>query len=128
MSPMRRELYGNGWEEFSRRIRFERAEGRCECAGECGSASCEAERAAFDPSKEHPGRCSRKHGEPIHDHDGSVVVLTTAHLCHEHGCRDETHVLALCQRCHLNLDRAHHARNASRTRDAKAGQGRMFDA
>ena len=127
MSPMRRELYGPGWETFSEHIRFERAEGRCECTGECGG---------WHPGQEGESntlRCPREHGHTIAEYtldnrDQRKVVLTTAHLCPDKACRDERHVLAMCQRCHLHLDRMHHARNASRTRDAKAGQERMFDA
>ena len=33
---MDRAAYPKDWDEFSRRIRFERAEGRCECLGDCG--------------------------------------------------------------------------------------------
>jgi hypothetical protein len=119
--------YGADWPQFSKRIRFDRAAGRCECRGECGHADCVGVqslrgRALGD------GRCVRRHGEHHFDDqfgDGVLVVLTTAHLCDDKRCRNETHVLALCQRCHLHLDRHHHARNASRTRDAKNGQERL---
>lgn len=112
------ELYGPDWKEFSHRIRFVRAGGRCECMGECDSESCNLERQG--------GRCRRRHGDPIWGvPTDAVTILTTAHLCHDPSCRDEMHVRAMCQRCHLSYDRHLHARNAAWTRDAKAGQGRL---
>jgi hypothetical protein len=74
----------------SSRIRFERAEGRCECTGECGAI-------------EHDGRCDALHGtrHPITD---SIVVLTVAHLDHTpENCADDN-LKAMCQRCHNRYD------------------------
>jgi hypothetical protein len=106
LRPGRKELYGADWPVFSKRIRFERAEGRCECTGEC-------------IGEPHPfGRCAR-------NNDERGVVLTVAHLCHDESCRDETHVKAMCQGCHLRYDAKYHAQNASLTRDAKRGQQRL---
>jgi len=106
LRPGRKELYGADWPVFSKRIRFERAKGRCECTGEC-------------IGEPHPfGRCAR-------NNDERGVVLTVAHLCHGESCRDETHVKAMCQGCHLRYDAKYHAQNASLTRDAKRGQTRL---
>lgn len=99
--PMRREDYPAGWPAISRRIRCERAGNRCE-------------------------RCGAANHEP-HPVTGSRVVLTVAHLPAAAGtmdCRDEV-LAALCQRCHLGLDRAHHLAKAAETRRRKrvaAGQ------
>lgn len=59
-------LYPADWPEISLHIRTVRAEGRCECVGECGR---------------HPGpdRCTALNGKP-HPVTGSRVVLTVAHL------------------------------------------------
>jgi hypothetical protein len=55
--------------------------------------------------------------------EGAVQsVLTTAHLCQDSTCADVTHLRALCQRCHLLLDRHQHRRNAARTRLARLEQ------
>lgn len=105
MSPIRaenRHRYGHDWPKFSRQIRFDRAEGRCECEGECGRGT-------------HEGRCPNRHGEPAYG-TGSKVVLTVAHLCHTPECRE--HVKAMCQGCHLHYDREHHARTRAATRTA----------
>lgn len=94
--PDNRGRYPKEWPEISKRIRFERAGGRCECEGECGH--------------DHEGRCDALHGEP-HPITGSKVILTTAHLNHTpEDCRDEV-LKAMCQRCHLAHDRDHHKAN-----------------
>lgn len=89
--PENRGRYPANWKEISYRIRFVRAEGRCECDGRCG--------------REHEGgRCDARHGFP-HPETGSTVVLTSAHV---HGrtpeqCEDED-LFAACQRCHNRYD------------------------
>lgn len=99
--------YPSDWHEISRRIRFERAGGLCECNGECGA---------------HPGvRCAAEHGQP-HPVTGSRVVLTVAHLDHDTAHNADGNLRAMCQSCHLRYDAAHHARNARVTRARKAGQ------
>lgn len=108
--PENRARYGPDWPEFSQHIRFERAQGRCECTGECGR-------------KTHDGRCPNTHRNPAYG-TGSTVILTVAHLCHTPECR--SHVLAMCQGCHLHYDRHHHAETARATRNAKTGQGRLL--
>ena len=106
--PENRHRYGADWPEFSRHIRFERAEGQCECEGECGRGT-------------HEGRCPNKHGEPAYG-TGSKVVLTVAHLNHTpEDCRDEV-LRHMCQRCHLRYDSSHHRKNARVTRFKKKRQ------
>src|SRR5512142_3562310 len=105
---MKRGLYPPNWEEISRRIRYERAQGQCECLGECGL--------------HHDHRCDERDGEPAKWARGKVM-LTVAHLDHADGpcrCKEQTgqkcsepdHLKAMCQRCHLRLDHPHHMRNA----------------
>jgi hypothetical protein len=94
--PENRDRYPADWKKISQRIRFERAEGRCECTGECGRDT-------------HNGRCSNIHGQFAYG-TGSKVVLTVAHL--DHNLR------AMCQGCHLHYDREHHRETAARTRRA----------
>jgi len=47
------------------------------------------------------------------------IVLTVAHVCHHKSCDELHHLLALCQRCHLNLDREENQRKARATRAAR---------
>ena len=99
------------WEEFSRRIRFERAKGQCECEGECGLHDG---KDLFFP-KAH--RCEERHGMNAKYALG-VIVLTVAHLNRVGGicacsppCAKEDHVKAMCQRCHLRYDVELHLAN-----------------
>lgn len=106
MSPIRREnrdRYPPDWKAISTRIKFGRAQGRCECDGECGRG--------------HDGRCPNRHGEPAYG-TGSKVVLTTAHLNHTPEDCADTNLKAMCQGCHLHYDREHHAQTRATTRRA----------
>lgn len=99
--PENRDRYPKDWAEISRRIRFERAEGRCECEGECLRGT-------------HLDRCPNVNGQPAYG-TGSRVVLTVAHLNHTpEDCRDEN-LRAMCQGCHLHYDLEHHAQTRQRT-------------
>ena len=108
MSPIRAENRGRypaGWPQISKRIRNDRALGRCECDGECG--------------KNHHGRCEARNGHP-HPVTRSKVILTVAHLNHTPEDCDDANLRAMCQSCHLAYDRPHHAATAARTRAAPA--------
>lgn len=95
--PENRARYPTDWPAISRRIRFWRAGGRCECVGECGV--------------QHAGRCARHNG------DNAGTVLTVGHLDHvPENCSDEN-LRAWCQGCHNRYDRAH--RDATRARRAR---------
>lgn len=120
--------YPKNWRAISDSIRFDRAEGRCECTGQCGS--------------DHEGRCDAPHGEDIARlrrdpavwrrcedfscgeyepgwHKAIRIVLTVAHLNHTpEDCHPEN-LMAMCQRCHLRYDRFEHGRNAAETRKRK---------
>lgn len=105
MNPIRpenRDRYPDDWKEISEFIRFTRAEGRCECEGECGRGT-------------HEGRCPNEHGKPAYG-TGSKVVLTTAHLDHTPETRDPEKLRAMCQGCHLHYDRDHHRKTRSETK------------
>ena len=113
--PINRKKYPTGWSEFSRKIRFDRAEGRCECGGECG----------LHKTTRGPRRCIEKHGAKAMFAAGRIV-LTTAHLCDcDPLCAEPGHVKAMCQRCHLRVDNGMHVANARATRERKSGQMRL---
>jgi len=110
--PMDKTKYPKNWSEISKRIRFERAGNCCEWCGVWN----------------HTFR------------EGTWIVLTVAHLgvdkpdgtpgdkADTMDCR-ENNLAALCQRCHLNFDRADHIRNRrinARRRLVEAGQQEMF--
>lgn len=69
--------------------------------------------------------CRAENGKP-HPVTGSKVVLTVAHLDHTpENCSPEN-LKAMCQRCHLNYDKHHHAQTAYATRKAAAKTSDMF--
>lgn len=109
-------IYPVGWKEFSRYIRFDVAQGRCQCTGECGL------------HKTHPGprRCVERDATPAQWARG-MVVLTVAHLCHcDPLCAEESHVKACCQRCHLRIDIPLHRQHMAETRrQALEAQGQL---
>ncbi len=104
---MRWERYPKDWRLISRRVR-EAAGWRCE-----GSP-------AFPD-------CRAANGDP-HPETGSRVVLTVAHLDQDTTNNGRDNLRALCQRCHLNHDRAHHlaVQRANRQRRNDKGQGLIF--
>lgn len=55
------------------------------------------------------------------------VVLTVAHLDHQPENNNRANLVALCQKCHLNYDKDHHAQNAAKTRRAKLASGDLFE-
>jgi len=57
------------------------------------------------------------HNYDAHPETGSLVVLTTAHLCRcLPKCGEPSHLRALCQRCHLSIDNTSHRIRAAETR------------
>lgn len=76
-----------------------RADGRCECEGECNQR--------LDAASRHTGPCEARHREP-HPATRSTVYLTVAHLDHTPENCTETNLKAMCQACHLGYDNEHH--------------------
>lgn len=107
--PENRDRYPDDWDDISANIRFGRADGRCECRGECGRP-----RGYLDTDR----RCRNRHDQLAYQ-TGARVVLTTAHLNHTpEDCRPDN-LLALCQGCHLNHDADHHTATRRRTAAAE---------
>lgn len=122
IKPENKARYPKGWAAFSKAIRFDRAEGRCECTGECG----------LHQTTPGPRRCTETHGHAAKWAKGKVI-LTVAHLDAAGGpcdcpdpCDKPHHVKAMCQRCHLRYDLPRHKANARATREAKSPQARLF--
>lgn len=99
--PIDLKLYPPWWRQFSRHIRYVRANQRCECTGQCG----------LHQPNPLPRRCLETHRRAAVFFRGRVA-LTTAHLCTcDPICANPAHVIAACQRCHLRIDRELHARH-----------------
>lgn len=143
--PCNYKNYPKNWKEFSKRIRFERAKNRCEKCGIrnysvghreenkfCyygGNAHLDNVSHGYEGYKE-----SRELFDYLKDqyeggwfeHKPTMVVLTVAHLDYEGGickcetkCAVDSHVLALCQKCHNGLDAKARRENANRTMKIK---------
>lgn len=116
IKPSERKRYPLDWKNISQQIKI-RAQGRCECMGECGIDH----REIGDP----PYWCFERNGEKARTFRGKVI-FTVAHLDHmPENCAPEN-LKAMCQRCHLRYDRHHHAANARKTREAKSPQLRFL--
>lgn len=77
--PENRKRYPPDWRAISDRIRFDRAEGRCEF---CRTV---------------------EHGKP-NPRTGSIVILTVAHLDHTPENCEDGNLAAMCQQCHNVYD------------------------
>jgi hypothetical protein len=113
--PDLRPLYPRDWPEISRRIRFVRAQGRCEQCGRPHLAllRCLPDGRWFDPV----ARCWRDaRNRPARWPDLEAwarlrttrVILAAAHLDHDPTNNRARNLRCLCQRCHLRHDRPHH--------------------
>ena len=105
IKPENKARYPKNWKEIRAKI-LERADNKCE-----GS-----------PDFPH----YRVENYSKHIETGSKVVLTIAHLDHIPENCDENNLRAWCQRCHLNYDKHHHAKNAHATRRERLNMQDMF--
>lgn len=104
--PENAALYPDNWDEIADYIKWDRAEGRCECDGRCGDPHCHGLKH---------GRCNAKHGEP-HPVNGKKTVLTCAHLDDRNPANcDEDNLGGYCARCHIIYDREQHAESRKET-------------
>jgi hypothetical protein len=134
--PIRAELrwfYPIDWPQISRRIRFERARGRCEgCGRPHGTLVIQlADGRWFDEG----GRTWRDDaGRPapwpdVVEYAGVRewrVWLGTAHLDHNPQNSAFRNLKALCQRCHLRHDRPEHVRRRRHNRRRDRALGDLF--
>ena len=103
--------YPANWQLFRLEI-LQRSNLQCECTGQCG----------IHQPNPFPRRCCELQHKKARFARGQVR-LTIAHLCQcDPPCAIHAHVLAMCQRCHLRLDRFKHAAARLRTQ-AAAGRG-----
>ena len=116
--PIRRELrplYPPQWRELSRKVRFERAGGRCQRCGRPHGAVLRVlpDGRWFDPSRK-TWRDGRGREASWPDLIATIrlretrVVLAAAHLNHNPANNQLRNLRSLCQRCHLIHDRPYH--------------------
>jgi hypothetical protein len=130
-------LYPKDWKEISRAIRVDRAGDRCEWCRVANRAEGARDLTGAFHMKEAIGHMlpddwDRLFGK-VEQPTFITIVLTVAHLGTPHtdgrpgnkhdkaDCRIEN-LAALCQRCHLNFDRADHLARAATTRENKRRQ------
>lgn len=106
IKPENRARYPKNWKQIRAAI-LERAGHQCE--GSPDFPDCRA--VNYEP----------------HPETGSKVVLTIAHLDHVPENCDHSNLMAWCQRCHLNYDKHHHAKNSAKTRRGKMQQVDLVD-
>ncbi len=138
MSPMNFADYPPDWPKISRRIRLERAQGKCEWCGVLNGAYGARDKNGDWHNADDIRGMNHGIGEGLFGDFPRMmkIVLTVAHLGtakpdgtpgdkHDKmDVRDEN-LAALCQRCHLNYDRDDHVRHAMENRDKKRGQTRL---
>ena len=102
IKPENKARYPKDWKLRSHFVRHIRAKNRCEW--------CHA------------------HNGGRHPITGSTVVLTVAHVFdHRPEAASLLNLAALCQRCHLAHDQAHHLATARQTRRAKKAIRDLFE-
>lgn len=113
--PELRPLYPPHWAELSLRVRFERAEGRCQGCGRPHLAvvRCLPDGRWFDEAErawrnERGRRCAWPDLVEIIAARTTRVVLAAAHLDHDPTHNRLRNLRALCQRCHMKHDRDYH--------------------
>ncbi|AJA43744.1 HNH endonuclease [Mycobacterium phage Milly] len=101
------------------RIKFDRADGRCECEGDCGRSH----RFGFHV------RCTNAHGRPAVHGAEKVVTLAVRPLDGDERNTHERNLIAMCQACakrHRAKCKAAAERDAER-RAAEAQHESLFD-
>jgi hypothetical protein len=104
--PENKSRYPKDWPQIAERIKTQRAGGRCECEGECGSGK-------------HLGRCEARHMKR-HPVTKAFVFLTVAHLDHTPENCAENNLKAMCQLCHNRYDADHRKQTRAQTRAEQA--------
>jgi hypothetical protein len=104
IKPENKKLYPKNWNEISRDIRFNRAQGKCEICGVVNYS--------------YINRLTRDICLP--DEESAIrIILTVAHLDHDPANCDSENLKAMCQKCHNNYDISHrkHTRNESKNKN-----------
>lgn len=117
--------YHPDWRSISRQIR-EQADQRCEWCGVRNGAVGARDLAGVWHDEADLDRMNASLGEVLFGEYPALVrvVLTVHHQCRDDGCdrrtcHDPAHVVALCQKHHLDADRPHHLAAAARTRQRR---------
>jgi hypothetical protein len=131
--PDLRPRYPSNWPDISRRVRFERAGGRCEGCGRPHGATlrCLPDGRWLDPERAtwRDGRGRAARWPDLEDWTRlrtTKVVLAAAHLDHDPANNRARNLRSLCQRCHLLHDRRHHLAQRHITYRLRLALGDLF--
>jgi len=131
--PIRRELYSDDWEAISNRIRFDRAQGRCEACGVAhGAIGARDANGQWRNQAEIEAMTPTALGELYPDLESRQMItiyLQTAHHDRDPSNNGEFNLMALCQACHLAHDRYDNWQRRRRNivrRQREAGQKLLF--
>jgi hypothetical protein len=131
--PIDYSKYPKNWKTEIRPAILERAKNRCENCGVKNYSEGfrnkegnfyttdfiieEMESTGLDMFEDELSHCVKSDGtsKPV------KIVLTISHTDHDTQNNDYSNLKALCQKCHLNHDKEHHAKNARETREKKKG-------
>jgi len=134
--PINRALYDPAWEQISDRIRFDRAEGKCEsCGVEHGSVGARdangqwRNQAGLRQAQAQLPVTELVEGPDLESRQLITIYLQTSHHDRDPSNNGEFNLMALCQACHLAHDRydnwQRRRRNIAR-RQLEAGQKLLF--
>ncbi len=112
--PIDYRLYPPTWHTEIRPRILDRARNRCEWCDAPNGALIVRDRDGWRGVDGLAAEVAHLDGERV-----TRIVLTVAHLNHALDDNGDVNLAALCQRCHLRHDAAHHARNAAETRRRK---------
>lgn len=126
MSPVKDwSKYPSDWKTVIRPAILERANDCCEVCGVANHTVIERTGKGSDEWVYWPeGMQGEAH--LIDGHKPVNIVLTIAHLDHDVNNNQHSNLKALCQRCHLHYDIAHHKENSRNTRNNKKGLQNLF--
>lgn len=120
--PIDYKKYPKNWKTEIRPAILKRADNKCEiCGVENNAIGWRGNDGEFNYSEQYIR--VKKLGYGYVQHTGYLkIVLTIAHLDHDITNNSYENLKALCQKCHLNYDKHHHATNSRITRNAKKKQ------
>ena len=114
--PIDYRKYPPDWKTRIRPDILRRANNRCEmCGAENGSYVMRPRIVTWRGN----GLLDKRRGCVLMTFWPVRIVLTIAHMDHDVTNNDYSNLKALCQKCHLDLDRDQHRTNAAKTRTIK---------
>lgn len=115
IKPENKKLYPKNWKEIRQQI-LERANNECEF---CGVENHEIGYRNKDGIFIRTPSLSYQEAAKHLGYKVFKIVLTIAHLDHNPQNNNPENLRALCQKCHLNYDKEHHAESRKKTRKNK---------